>query len=65
MATSNGGTTADTKVTLDDLATAHFRGILGENSIRLLSRARGLLLQREVPAIGSRLLARAAMSARR
>src|ERR1700691_5563609 len=33
MATSNGGMTADIKVTLDDLATAHFRGILGENSI--------------------------------
>jgi hypothetical protein len=33
MATSNGGTTAEIKVTLDDLATAHFRGILGENSI--------------------------------
>ena len=33
MATSNGGMTADIKVTLDDLATAHFRGILGENSV--------------------------------
>jgi hypothetical protein len=33
MATSNGGMTAEIKVTLDDLATAHFRGILGENSI--------------------------------
>ncbi len=33
MATSNGAMTAETKVTLDDLATAHFRGILAENSV--------------------------------
>ena len=33
MATSNGGMTADIKVTLDDLATAGLRGILGEDSV--------------------------------
>jgi len=33
MATSNGGATGALNLTLDDLATAHFRGILGENSI--------------------------------
>jgi hypothetical protein len=35
IATSNGGTATENKLTLDDLATAHFRGILGENSISL------------------------------
>ena len=33
MATSNGGATGALNLTLDDLATAHFRGILGESSI--------------------------------
>src|SRR5579862_5125978 len=35
MATSNGGVADTLDVTLDDLATAHFRGILGEGSIAL------------------------------
>src|SRR5215218_2301363 len=33
MATSNGGMPDDFALTLDDLATAHFRGILGANSV--------------------------------
>lgn len=33
MATSNGGVTGALNLTLDGLATAHFRGILGEHSI--------------------------------
>jgi hypothetical protein len=33
MATSNGGTVDPAGMTLDDLATAHFRGILGKGSI--------------------------------
>ena len=33
LATSNGGVPAALDVTLDDMATAHFRGILGEGSI--------------------------------
>ena len=41
------GRRADNKLTLDDLATAHFRGILGENLDLALSGDRGLLLQWE------------------
>jgi len=33
MATSNGGMPDDFDLTLDDMATAHFRGILGENGV--------------------------------
>lgn len=33
MATSNGGVPDDFDLTLDDMATAHFRGILGEGSV--------------------------------
>ena len=35
MATSNGGVTESAGLTLDDIATGHFRGILGEGSISL------------------------------
>ena len=46
MATSNGGaTTGERNLTLDDLATAHFRGILGENSISYFQEIDRLLLQ--------------------
>jgi len=33
MATSNGGMPENFNLTLDDIATAHFRGFLGENSV--------------------------------
>src|SRR4051794_34275970 len=33
MATSNGGMPDNVDLTLDDIATAHFRGILGKDSI--------------------------------
>jgi hypothetical protein len=33
MATSNGGTSVPPGLTLDDIATAHFRGIFGENGV--------------------------------
>lgn len=33
MATSNGGVPDDFNLTLDDMATGHFRGMFGENSV--------------------------------
>ena len=56
MATSNGGEVDKSGLTLDDIATAHFRGIFGEGSIVPLPGARGLLLQQPVPRSGARLL---------
>ena len=40
MATSNGGLADNFELTLDDMATGHFRGILGENSVPYFPRSR-------------------------
>ena len=40
IATSNGGATGKHNVTLDDLATAHFRGILGKIQSPTIPRSR-------------------------
>ena len=45
LATSNGGVPERLDLTLDDIATAHFRGIPRQGLGLLLSRDRGLLLQ--------------------
>ncbi len=58
IATSTGVVPEGLNLTLDDLATAHFRGFLGAELGRLLPRARGLLLQQPFPRAGTRLLGR-------